>query len=188
VRRAADGAVDTLGQRVVARRERPHVRAADDAAGRAGGAQRRVQREARAGVCAQRARIGRGEDDRSGRAVAVVERAVQELAADARGLGVGPHGEQREAPQVLAEDRQRDAGEPVSVLGDPAPARVGGEDAAQALVGGGREARRRRRLVQAPLELRERGDEHLVDARDVVLGHRAQNRHGVHDRALQSGR
>ena len=63
---------------------------------------------------------------------AVLVRAAQELAADAARLQARPHDEQRQAPDALAQQRQRAAREPVLVLGHPRPARIAAHEVAVA--------------------------------------------------------
>ena len=55
----------------------------------------------------------------------VGERAVQQFAPDAAALQVLIDGEQREAPEALAHEPHRHAGDDALVLGDPGPAGVG---------------------------------------------------------------
>ena len=97
---------------------------------------------------------------------------------------VRPHDEQRQAPDTLAQQAQRGAREAAAVvLGDPAAAGIGGQDAPQAHVSRGRIGPRRRRHVQPPLEILERRPRDLVGRADVLVSHRAHAWHRRHDRS-----
>ena len=114
MRGAADRAVDGGRQRMVARARTRARRGRRDRrrAARRPPSGSGCEREAGARVGAQRARIGGGEDDAAARAVAVRERALQQRAAERRRTAVpGRDDEQREAPDALAHERERGAGD-----------------------------------------------------------------------------
>jgi hypothetical protein len=171
---------------VVGGLERADLGAADHPVRRALRGQARVQGEAGARIRAQGARVRRGEDDAAARGGPVLERPAEQRAADAGRLQVGPHDQQREAPQPVAQHRQPGAAQAARILGDPAARGIRGEDPPQPRVGRrgiARPRRRRRGLVHPPPEVLERRDRELVDAVDVVVSHRAELGHRGHDRA-----
>ena len=57
-------------------------------------------------------------------AAGVLERALEQRAADAAGLVLGQHDEQRQAPDALAVERERGADHAPVVLGHPRAARI----------------------------------------------------------------
>ena len=67
--------------------------------------------------------------------------ASSSAAADAAALHLVGHREQREAPDALAHERERDARDRAVVLGHPGPARVGGRAGARCGPGCGRAGR-----------------------------------------------
>ncbi len=109
----------------------------------------RVQVEPEPRVGADRARVGRGQDDPADRVVGVVVRAAQQLRTDAGRLQPRPHDEQRESPDALALDGERAAGESPLVLGHPRPLGVVAHERAEALLGHGGIGRRRLGLTAA---------------------------------------
>ena len=85
-----------------------------------------------AGVGAQGAVVGRGEDDRAAAAAAgVLERALEQRAADPARLVVGQHDEQRQPPHALAVDGKRRADHLPVLLGHPRAARIGLDQVAE---------------------------------------------------------
>src|SRR5215207_6903496 len=91
-----------------------------------------MHREAGARVRPQRARVRRGHDDAATRAVAVTQAALEERAPVAARLRVRMDDEQREAPDPLAQDRERRADRPAVLLRHPRAAGIGLDDVAEA--------------------------------------------------------
>jgi hypothetical protein len=125
-----------------------------------------VQVQAEPRVAAQGARIARGEHDPAASAATVLPGAGEQLAADAGGLGLGSHHEQRQAPEAVAQDAERAADDAPAALRHPGAARVGGQQPAHAHAARGDRARRLGGLVEAAGEVLECLDaevEHRID-------------------------
>ena len=95
-----------------------------------------------------------------------------------RGLVLGQHDEQRQAPHALAVERERGADHPPVVLGHPRAARIALEQLVDPHDRGHQRRRRGRRLVQAPVEVGEGHHGDLVDREVVVAAHGADGCHG----------
>ena len=132
-----------------------------------------------AGVGAQGAVVGRGEDDRAAAAAAgVLERALEQRAADPARLVVGQHHEQRQPPHALAVDGKRPADHLPVLLGHPCAARIGLDQVGEAHQRRVRRRRRRGRVVEARLEIGEGHHGDVVDGAGVLVAHGSDRRHG----------
>ena len=182
VRAAADVAVDLGGERESSGVPRRTSAGAVTSRGSplASTAGCRVEPEPVVGP--HRPRVGRGEDDLPARVRAVLVRAPQQLRADAARLQAGPDDEQRQAPDVLAPQRQRAAREPVLVLGHPRAAGVAAHEVAEADRGHRRVRERLHLLAEPALEVGERLVGEVERRVDVVLGHGADHRHDAKTR------
>ena len=149
----------------VVRAARADLRGHRDALRHAGGGDRGVQLEPEPGVGAHGPRVRRGEDHAAARAVRRTRRPRASSSRPAPSpWASGSTTEQRQAPEALAQQRQRDAGDRAVALGHPRAAGIRLQQPAQAQERDRRIGRRRGvRGAEAAIEVLERAPVDVVD-------------------------